>query len=76
MVILGLLMLTERRIFQWQKFQNKNKVTSDMAKYHYEIGFIHQEMRILGHAIPAKCKINFPVICKKFAKNFLHYLGH
>jgi hypothetical protein len=23
-------------------------------KYHYEIGFIQQEMRILGHAIPAK----------------------
>ena len=23
-------------------------------------------MRILGHTIPAKGKINFPVICKKF----------
>ena len=45
-------------------------------KYHYEIGFIQQEMRILGHAIPAKGKINFPVICKKFAKNSLQYLGH
>ena len=43
-------------------------------KYHYEIGFIQQEMRILGYGIPAKGKINFPVICKKFAKNSLHYL--
>ena len=45
-------------------------------KYHSEIGFIQQEMRILGHAIPAKGKINFPAICKKIAKNSLHYLGH
>ena len=32
MVILGLLMLRERKILQWQNFQNKSKVTSDMAK--------------------------------------------
>ena len=46
-------------------------------KYHDEIGFIQLEMGILRHAIPAKGKINFPVICKKkIAKNSLHYLGH
>ena len=45
-------------------------------KYHNEIGFIQQELRILGHEIPAKGKINFPVICKKFAKNPPQYLGH
>ena len=39
-------------------------------------GFIQQEMRILGHASPAKGKIDFPVICKKFAKNSLHFLNH
>ena len=32
MVILGLVMLIERKILQWQKFQNKIKVTSDMEK--------------------------------------------
>ena len=47
-----------------------------LQKYHYEIGFIQQEMRTLGHAIPEKGKINFPVICKKFAKDSPHYLGH
>ena len=39
-------------------------------KYQSEIGFIQQETRI-----PAKGKINFPVISQKFAKNSLHYLG-
>ena len=34
-------------------------------KDHSERGFIQQEMGILGHAIPAHGKINFPVICKK-----------
>jgi hypothetical protein len=32
MVILGLVMLIERKILQWQNFQNKTKVTSDIAK--------------------------------------------
>ena len=32
MVILGLVMLIERKILQWQNFQNKSKVTSDIAK--------------------------------------------
>ena len=31
------------------KFQNKSKVTSDIAKK----GFIQHEMGILGHAIPS-----------------------
>ena len=75
-MILGLLMLTERKILHWQIFKTKVKLLVTWQKYHYEIGFIQQEMRILGHAIPAKGKINFPVICKKIAKNSLHYLGH
>ena len=32
MVILGLVMLIERKILQWKNFQNKNKVSSDIAK--------------------------------------------
>ena len=53
-----------------------SKVKSPVTwqQYHYEIGFIQQETRILEHAIPAKGKINFPVICKKFATR--HYSGH
>ena len=57
-------------------FKTKVKLPVTWQKYHYEIGFIQQEMRIFGHGIPAKGKINFPVICKKIAKNSLHYLGH
>jgi hypothetical protein len=74
MVILGLLMLTERKILKGKIFKTKVKLPVTWQKYHYEIGFIQQDMRILGHAIPAKGKINFPVICKKFAT--LHYSGH
>jgi hypothetical protein len=86
MVILGLVMLMERKILLLQNFQNKSKdckifkteakLPVTWQKYHYEIGFIQQDRRILGHAIPAKGKINFPVICKKCAKNSLYYLGH
>ena len=51
---------------KWQIFsKQKVKLPVTWQKYHYEIGFIQQEMRILGHGIPAKGKINFPVICKK-----------
>jgi hypothetical protein len=32
MVILGLVMQIEKKILQWQNFQNKSKVTSDIAK--------------------------------------------
>ena len=32
MVILGLVILIEREILQWQNFQNKSKITSDIAK--------------------------------------------
>ena len=53
MVILGLVMLIERKILLWQNFHNKSKVTSDIAKYQSERGFIQQEMGIFGHAIPS-----------------------
>ena len=59
MVILGLLMLTERKILQWQNFKTKVKLPVTWQKYHYEIGFIQQEMRILGHAIPEKKQNQF-----------------
>ena len=76
MVILCLLSLTERKKCCGKTFKTKIKLPVTWQKYHREKGFIQQEMRILGHAIPTKGKINFPVICKKFAKNSLHYLGH
>ena len=45
--------------------KQKTKLPVTWQKHNYEIGFIQQEMRILGHAMSAKGKINFPVICKK-----------
>ena len=56
--------------------KTKVKLPVTWQKYHSERSFIQQKMRILGHSNTAKGKINFPVICKKIAKNSLHYLGH
>ena len=75
-MILGLVMLIERKYCYGKIFKTKAKLPVTWQKYHDEIGFIQLEMGILRHAIPAKGKINFSVICKKIAKNSPHYLGH
>ena len=51
MVILGLVMLKEGKIFKTKVILNK--LPEAKQKYHAKRGFIPQAMETLGHVIPA-----------------------